>query len=132
MYSKLNLLIVCFFICGLLRTVDAQCTSAHLLPNVDIAKLEENALVIDVRPNEINQFKGKSLFKNQARTALVHMKPFLFSYSLKVDQAEIQDTGFLNFLNLLGSPVSDLIGSVSASSRSAEVVQPPAAAFVNL
>ncbi len=46
------------------------------------------------------------------------MNPFLFSYSLKVDQSEIQDTGFLNFLKLLGSPVSDLIGSVGASSRS--------------
>lgn len=46
------------------------------------------------------------------------MNPFLFSYSLKVDQTEIQDTGFLNFLKLLGSPVSDLIDSASAASKS--------------
>jgi hypothetical protein len=121
MFSKLNLLVVCFIVCAFSGTVDAQCTAANLLPNVDIATLEENTLVIDVRPDQINQFRGKSTFKNQARIALVNMNPFLFSYSLKVDQTEIQDTGFLNFLNLLGAPVSDLIGSVSASSRSAEV-----------
>ena len=114
MNSKLILIIAALMICALSRSTNAQCNSANLKSVDELAK---DALVIDVRPNEINQFKGTSAFKEEAYIALVNMNPFLFSYTLKVDQTEIHDTGFLNFLNLLGSPVSDLIGSVSASSK---------------
>lgn len=115
MYSKLNLLFAALILCGLSQSAGAQCNSANLKSPED---LQRDALVIDVRPDQINQFKGKSAFKDEAHIALVHMNPFLFSYTLKVDQTEIQDTGFLNFLKLLGGPVTDLIGSVSASDRS--------------
>jgi hypothetical protein len=102
-------------LCAFAPSAIAQCTSGNLTA---VSDFEKNSLVIDVRPDQINQFKGKSSFKDEARIVLVNMNPFLFSYTLKVDQTEVQDTGFLNFLKLLGSPVSDLIGSVSASSRS--------------
>lgn len=119
MPSKLILIAVALLLCFTAPTATAQCRSTNLK---SVAELEKNSLVIDVRPDQINQFKGPSSFKNEARIALVNMNPFLFSYSLKVDQTEIQDTGFLNFLKLLGSPVSDLIGSVGASSRSSKLV----------
>lgn len=115
MYPKLILLIAALMICALSRSTNAQCTSANL---ISVDALARDSLVIDVRPDQINQFAGKSAFKDEAHITLVNMNPFLFSYTLKVDQTEIHDTGFLNFLNLLGSPVSDLIGSVSKSSRS--------------
>jgi len=114
MYSRLILLIAALMICVLSRSTNAQCTVGNLRSVNDLAR---EGLVIDVRPDQINQFKGKSEFKDEAHIALVNMNPFLFSYTLKVDQTEIHDTGFLNFLKLLGSPVSDLIGSVSASSK---------------
>lgn len=94
------------------HTLRAQCDATNLTPTKDF---EKTSLVIDVRPEEINQFSGRSAFKNEAHIALVNMNPFLFSYKLKVEQTEIQDTGFLNFLNLLGSPVSDLIGSAQSA-----------------
>lgn len=118
MYAKLNLLLVALILCAVPLVATAQCTSANLKT---VATLAKDSLVIDVRPDQINQFKGKSAFKEQAHISLVNMNPFLFSYSLKVDQTEIQDTGFLNFLKLLGSPVTDLIGSVSASSATEKV-----------
>jgi hypothetical protein len=107
--------LISLLLCASALRATAQCSTDNLKA---VSAFEKNSLVIDVRPDQINQFRGKSTFKNQARIVLVNMNPFLFSYTLKVDQTEIQDTGFLNFLNLLGSPVSDLIGSVSASSAS--------------
>lgn len=95
-----------------------QCTVALLDAPTKLAK---TSLVIDVRPDEINQFKGKYSFRDQAHIALVNMNPFLFSYRIKVDQTEIQDTGFLNFLSLLGSPVTDLIGAPASAGRNAKL-----------
>jgi hypothetical protein len=108
-------LIAAILLCATVPSAKAQCNSGNLR---SVSDFERNALVIDVRPDQINQFRGKSSFKNEARIVLVNMNPFLFSYSLKVDQTEVQDTGFLNFLKLLGAPVSDLIGSASAASLS--------------
>lgn len=95
-----------------------QCNSANLK---DPAQLAKTSLVIDVRPDQINQFRGKTAFREQAHIALINMNPFLFGYRIKVDQTEVQDTGFLNFLNLLGSPVSDIIGSAASVGRSASL-----------
>ncbi len=115
MYHTRALAAAALMLCAAAQSIVAQCNTGNLKP---VSEFERNSLVIDVRPNEINQFKGKSSFKDEARIVLVNMNPFLFSYTLKVDQTEIHDTGFLNFLKLLGAPVTDLIGSVSASSRS--------------
>ncbi|MGH9874439.1 MAG: hypothetical protein ACRD9S_18445, partial [Pyrinomonadaceae bacterium] len=115
MYTKFTLIATTFLLFAVAPIASAQCLVGNLKP---VSEFEKTALVIDVRPDQINQFKGKSDFKKEAKIVLVNMNPFLFSYSLKVDQTEVQDTGFLNFLKLLGSPVSDLIGSVSASSLS--------------
>ena len=93
-----------------------QCSSANLK---DPALLARTSLVIDVRPDQINQFRGKTAFREQAHIALINMNPFLFGYRIKVDQTEVQDTGFLNFLSLLGSPVTDIIGSPASVGRSA-------------
>ena len=114
MPSKLVVVAIAVLLCSAAPIANAQCKAD--MPEASV--FEKTSLVIDVRPDEINQFKGKSSFKNEARIVLINMNPFLFSYTLKVDQTEIQDTGFLNFLKLLGSPVSDLIGSVASSSRS--------------
>ncbi len=119
MPSKLIVVVSALLFCYAAPSATAQCRSTNLK---SVAELEKNSLVIDVRPDQINQFKGPASFKKEARIALVNLNPFLFSYSLKVDQSEIQDTGFLNFLKLLGSPVSDLIGSVSAFSRSSKLI----------
>jgi hypothetical protein len=115
MYNKFTLIAAIFLLSAATRGVSAQCTVGNLTP---VSEFEKTALVIDVRPDQINQFRGKSSFKDEAHIVLVNMNPFLFSYSLKVDQTEIQDTGFLNFLKLLGSPVSDIIGSASAANKS--------------
>jgi hypothetical protein len=113
MFTRLTMVVV-FLLVGLIATdTRGQCVPGTLK---SASVFEKNSLVIDVRPDQINQFKGKSAFKDNARIVLVKMNPFLFSYSLKVDQTEIHDTGFLNFLKLLGSPVTDLIGSVEAFS----------------
>jgi hypothetical protein len=96
----------------------AQCDPNNVKP---VSDFEKNSLVIDVRPDQINQFRGKSAFDDKVRVVLVNMNPFLFSYKLKVDQTEIQDTGFLNFLKLLGAPVTDLIGSVQFASHSSRL-----------
>lgn len=113
-----GLVVGAVLLCVAVPSAMAQCNSGNLK---SVSDFERNSLVIDVRPDEINQFRGKSSFKNEARIVLVNMNPFLFSYSLKVDQTEVQDTGFLNFLKLLGAPVSDLIGSASAASFSEAV-----------
>jgi len=114
MPSKLIVVAIALLLCAAAPSATAQCKAD--MPEASV--FEKTSLVIDVRPDEINQFRGKSSFKNEAKIVLVNMNPFLFSYTLKVDQTEIQDTGFLNFLKLLGSPVSDLIGSVASSSKS--------------
>jgi hypothetical protein len=93
-----------------------QCNVANLK---DPAQLTKTSLVIDVRPDQINQFRGKTAFREQAHIFLTNMNPFLFGYRIQVAQTEVQDTGFLNFLNLLGSPVSDIIGSPASVGRSA-------------
>jgi hypothetical protein len=93
-----------------------QCNIANLK---DPAQLAKTSLVIDVRPDQINQFRGKTAFREQAHIFLTNMNPFLFGYRIQVAQTEVQDTGFLNFLNLLGSPVSDIIGSPASVGRSA-------------
>jgi len=115
MYTKLTLIAAISLLFAVATIASAQCSVGNLKP---VSEFEKTALVIDVRPDQINQFRGKSSFKDEAHIVLVNMNPFLFSYSLKVDQTEIQDTGFLNFLKLLGSPVSDIIGSASAASKS--------------
>jgi len=115
MYTKLTLIVATFLLLAVAPIASAQCTVGNLKP---VSDFEKNSLVIDVRPDQINQFRGKSSFKDEAHIVLVNMNPFLFSYTLKVEQTEIHDTGFLNFLKLLGSPVSDIIGSASAASRS--------------
>ena len=115
MYNRFTLIAAIFLLSAAAPMASAQCIAGNLKP---VSTFEKTALVIDVRPDQINQFRGKSSFKDEAHIVLVNMNPFLFSYSLKVDQTEIQDTGFLNFLKLLGSPVSDIIGSASAANRS--------------
>ena len=115
MFSKLTLVVTALLLCAIAPHAAAQCTADNLK---SVSEFEKKSLVIDVRPDQINQFRGKSSFNDQASIVLVNMNPFLFSYSLKVDQTEIQDTGFLNFLKLLGSPVTDLIDSASAASKS--------------
>jgi hypothetical protein len=96
----------------------SQCNVANLK---DPAQLAKTSLVIDVRPDQINQFRGKTAFREQAHIFLTNMNPFLFGYRIQVAQTEVQDTGFLNFLNLLGSPVSDIIGSPASIGRSANL-----------
>jgi hypothetical protein len=112
MFSKLTLVVAAVLLCAIVSVASAQCNVATLKSASDF---EKTALVIDVRPDEINQFRGKSSFKNEASIALVNMNPFLFSYSLKVDQTEIQDTGYLNFLKLLGAPVTEVLASASSA-----------------
>src|SRR5256714_95238 len=98
-----------------------QCTATNLISKEEF---EKRGIVIDVRPDQINQLSGKSAFRNEAHITLINMNPFLFSYKLKVAQTEVQDTGFLNFLNLLGFPVSDLVGSAQNVARGkAAVIQ---------
>jgi hypothetical protein len=115
MFTKFTLIATTLILFAVAPRTLAQCTVGNLK---SVSEFEKTALVIDVRPDQINQFRGKSSFKDDAHIVLVNMNPFLFSYTLKVDQTEIQDTGFLNFLKLLGSPVSDIIDSASAAGRS--------------
>jgi hypothetical protein len=71
-------------------------------------------LIIDARLDEINSFRGKTAFKNQAELVVTNMNPFMFRYKILVEQEEIKDEAFLDFLKLLGAPVSDVIGKSSA------------------
>lgn len=50
----------------------AQCKVQNLK---DASEFEKKSLVIDVRLDEINQFRGKSTFKDQASIVLVKHEP---------------------------------------------------------
>ena len=67
-----------------------------------------NTLVIDARPSEINKVEGRTAFKKRAVVTITNMNPFLFKYDVKVDQTEIADTAALDFIKLLGAPITDL------------------------
>jgi|GEM_PF-2459397 len=70
--------------------------------------LVKDSLVIDARPAEVNKVRGKTAFKKQARVVVLNMNPFLFSYRLLVEQKPVEDRAALDFIKLLGSPISDL------------------------
>jgi hypothetical protein len=97
------------------------CDSAKLKAVTDF---EKDYRVIDARPSEVNKVRGKMAFKKKAQVAIVNMNPFMFKYEVKVDQTQTQDTAVLDFLKLLGAPITDLAGIASfravADSQAAE------------
>ena len=74
MYTRI--IVLAALLIALASNATAQCTAGNLK---SVSDFEKDSLVIDVRPDEINQFRGRSSFKNEARIVLVNMNPFLFS-----------------------------------------------------
>ena len=89
--------------------------------------LERDYRVIDARPTEVNKVRGKNAFKKRAQIAIINMNPFMFTYDVKVEQSPIEDLAQLDFLKLLGGPISDLAGIAPfravATSQDAEELQ---------
>jgi len=89
--------------------------------------LERNYRVIDARPGEVNKVRGKNAFKKRAQLAIINMNPFMYTYDVKVEQSLIEDRAQLDFLKLLGGPITDLAGIAPfravATSQDAEELQ---------
>ncbi|MDX6268859.1 MAG: hypothetical protein QOD28_82 [Acidobacteriota bacterium] len=89
------------------NTSGQWCNPAHLRNPADLmAEMQ----VIDARPSEINKVRGKNAFRKQAQVAVVNMNPFLYRYDLGVKQDLIPDKAFLDFIKLLGPPITDIAG----------------------
>lgn len=96
-------------------TVYGQCDSSKLM-NFDV----RTTLVMDARIDQINSFRGKTEFKNDALVGIENMNPFKYKYTVIVEMEAIEDTAFLDFLKLLGAPVADLLAAPEAVRLSAD------------
>jgi hypothetical protein len=92
-----------------------------------VDQLERNHRIIDARPDKVDKVRGRRAFKKRAQVAIINMNPFMFRYDVKVEQTEIEDRAQLDFLKLLGAPITDLAGIASfravATSQDAEALQ---------
>ena len=105
-------------------TAQGQCKASNL-EAID----EINTLVIDARPSEINKVKGKTAFKKRAEVTITNMNPFMYKYDVIVEQTEIADTAALDFIKLLGAPITDLarvstFAAVNVSGDAEEIKTP--------
>lgn len=71
-----------------------------------------NTLIIDARPSQPNRVSGKTLFKKEARVAVINMNPFLYTYVIDTKQTQIKDTAHVGFLKLLGPVFTDVLGNL--------------------
>jgi hypothetical protein len=119
--KKLTIALSILVLLNLLSGVNVygQCDSTKLK-----AFDERTTLVIDARVNQINSFRGKTEFRRDAQLGIVNMNPFKYKYTVVVQQQAIEDTAFLDFLKLLGAPVSGLIDAQSAVRLSADETVP--------
>lgn len=88
-----------------------------------LAKLIEEerrlGLVIDTRPFAINQSTGKLNFNGKTgHVSVVHLNPFLYTYTISVAQEELVSSALSDFINILLPPTLRSIGRVQPSAQS--------------
>lgn len=82
--------------------------------------LEERrlGLVLDTRPFAINQSTGKLNFNGKTgRVSVVHLNPFLYTYTISVAQEELVSSALSDFIGILLPPALRSIGRAQPSAE---------------
>jgi hypothetical protein len=78
-------------------------------------------LVLDVRRFAINQATGKLNFNGETgRVSVVHTNPFLYEYTISVEQEELVSSALSDFIGILLPPGLRGIGTGAAAAAAAE------------